>query len=245
MTGERLGHAEPIVESTAFLLALSSCATAIIHALIPDHWLPFALMARAQRWSDRRTFILVALTGAIHVTVSIALGFLLAAAGRSGARRLAAALGTSLPTFAGALMVLFGVGYGLWAHRREARAHLHGQARGEPDVLSEPLHAHGHLLSRLTRGTLTGGALVAVIGISPCVLLQPILFAAASEGTGAAAAVALAFAIGTIGTMILVTLVATRGLRLLRLSFFTRFGDLLSGLVIAAIGLVMLLRGDG
>jgi sulfite exporter TauE/SafE len=243
MTGERLGHAEPIVESTAFLLALSSCATAIIHALIPDHWLPFALMARAESWSDRRTFWLVSLTGLIHVLVSLLLGFVLAAAGRSGARRLAAALGASLDTLAGALMVLFGIGYGIWAHRREARAHEH--AHGEPgDALSEPLHAHGHLLSRFTRGTLTGGALVAVIGISPCVLLQPILFAAASEGRGAAAAVALAFALGTIGTMILVTLVATRGLRRLRLSFFTRYGDLLSGLVIASIGLVVLLRGD-
>ena len=243
MTGERLGHAEPTVESTAFLLALSSCATAVIHALIPDHWLPFALMARAERWSDRRTLWLVSLTGLIHVAVSIALGLLLAAAGKSGARRLAAALGASLDTFAGGLMVLFGIGYGLWAHRREARAHEPGH--GEPGhAFSEPLHAHGHLLSRFSRGTVTGGALVAVIGISPCVLFQPILFAAASEGTGAAVAVALAFAAGTIGTMILVTLVAMRGLRRIRLSFFTRFGDLLSGLVIAAIGLLVLLRGD-
>jgi hypothetical protein len=45
--------------------------------------------------------------------------------------------------------------------------------------------------------------------------------------------------------MIVVTLVAIRGLRRLRLSFFTRFGDLLSGLVIAAIGLVVLLRAQG
>jgi sulfite exporter TauE/SafE len=234
------------VESTALLLALSSCATAIIHALIPDHWLPFALMARAEKWSDRRTLSLVALTGAVHVAVSIALGLLLAAAGRSGARRLAAAFGASLDTFAGALMVLFGIGYGLWAHRREARAHEHPHAgAGAAEALIEPLHAHGHLLSRFTRGTLTGGALVAVIGISPCVLFQPILFAAASEGKGTAAAVALAFAAGTIGTMIVVTLVAIRGLRRLRLSFFTRFGDLLSGLVIAAIGLVVLLRAQG
>jgi sulfite exporter TauE/SafE len=231
------------VESTALLLALSSCATAIIHALIPDHWLPFALLARAGKWSDQRTLGLVALTGAIHVAVSIALGLLLAAAGESGARRLASALGASLDTLAGGLMVLFGIGYGLWAHRREARAHEHAHAPG--DALSGPLHAHGHLLSRLTRGSLTGGALVAVIGISPCVLLQPILFAAASQGKGAAAAVALAFAAGTIGTMLLVTFVAMRGLRLLRLSFFTRFGDLLSGLVIAAIGLVVLWHGEG
>jgi hypothetical protein len=43
------------------------------------------------------------------------------------------------------------------------------------------VHGHGHLLSRLSRGYLSGGTLVAIIGVSPCVLLQPILFAAAFQ----------------------------------------------------------------
>ena len=37
--------------------ALVAAAISIgsIHTLAPDHWVPFAALARAQRWSARRT----------------------------------------------------------------------------------------------------------------------------------------------------------------------------------------------
>lgn len=227
--------------STAVLLFLSSCSTAIIHALIPDHWLPLVLMSRAQTWSDRRTLVMVGITGGIHVLVSLAVGVSVILVGSSSARGLAERLGASLESLAGLLLVTFGVVYGVWAHRREALAHAAVGAPGQrPDAA--PLHAHGHLLSRWARGSLSGGALVAIIGISPCVLLQPILFASAAEGPMAAAAAAGGFAVCTISTMLCVTYLATQGMRRLDLRFFTRYGDLISGLVIAGIGLLVLLE---
>ena len=227
--------------STSVLLFLSSCSTAVIHALIPDHWLPFVLMSRARSWSERRTLILVAVTGAIHATVSLLLGGVLILVGSSTARGLAERLGASLEALAGALLIGFGLIYGFWAHRREARAH--GHAHGDHATAGpEPLHAHGHLLSRFSRGYLSGGALVAIIGISPCVLLQPILFAAAAESAVAAVAAAAGFAFCTVGTMTGVALLATRGIQRLNPAFFTRYGDLVSGLVIAAIGLLVILE---
>ena len=227
--------------STAVLLFLSSCSTAIIHALIPDHWLPFVLLARAQTWSDRRTLTLVGITGAIHVSVSIAVGAGVILLGTASAHGLAERLGSSLELLAGLLLIAFGLIYGLWAHRREARAHAPAGNQG-PAPAGTPMHAHGHLLSRWSRGVRSGGALVAIIGISPCVLLQPILFAAGAEGPIAAVAAAVGFALCTVGTMLCVTFVATHGMRRLDLRFFARFGDLVSGLVIAAIGLLVVLE---
>ena len=248
---------------TAFLLFLSSCATAVIHALIPDHWLPFALMARNEGWSERRTLGLVGLTGLLHVAVSLLVGAVFVLAGDQS-RDLAARLGARLEILGGGLLVAFGVAYGLWAHRRERRAHApdaapgsarhddahaghdhapgHGAAAEAVAGRSAPMHAHGHLLSRLSRGRVSGRMLVMIIGISPCVLLQPILFAAAAEGIGAAAAAAAGFSLCTVATMLVITWIAGRGMRRLRLDFFTRYGDLLSGLVIAVIGLLMLLE---
>ena len=229
------------VTSTPVLLVLSACSTAIIHALIPDHWLPFALLARAENWSERRLLSLVGLTGVVHVLVSLVLGAALAVAG-SAVGRAAERIGASLETIAGALLVLFGVAYGAWAHRREARAHDRAAAGG-----AEPghVHAHGHLLSRWSGHRASAWALVAIIGISPCVLLQPILFASAAEGPGVALAAALGFALCTIATMIVVAAVARRGLERIALGFFTHWGDLLSGLIIAAIGVAVVCEGLG
>lgn len=233
--------------STAFLLFLSSCATAVIHALIPDHWLPFALMAKAEGWSEKRTLGLVGLTGLLHVAVSLAVGALFVMAGDQ-TRGLAERLGARLEAVGGLLLVLFGLAYGIWAHRRERRAHApvlghagHAHAAAEGSD-SGRLHAHGHLLSGLSRGRVSGRMLVAIIGISPCVLLQPILFAAAAEGRRAVAAAIAGFSICTVVTMLVVTWIAGQGLARVRLAFFTRYGDLLSGLVIAAIGILMLLE---
>ena len=225
--------------STPVLLFLSSCATAVLHALIPDHWLPFVLLSRAQRWGERRTAALTGLAGLLHVLVSFAVGGATIALGATSARGLAERTGRSLDFLSGLLLVIFGILYGTWAHRREAR--VHGGATGQhpPRV-----HTHGHLLEHWFHGTLSGATLVVIIGISPCALMVPVLFAAAAHGTAAVLAAGLGFAICTIATMVGVTAFALRGMQRFDLPFLTRYGDLLSGMLIAGIGLlVMILEG--
>ena len=225
--------------STGALLFLSSCATAIIHALIPDHWLPFVLMARSRNWSEGQTIVMVALAGVLHVTATLAVAAVAIVVGSDPARLLADRIGASLESLAGVLLIVFGVAYGIWAHRREARAHA---PSGDQSTNHGPMHAHGHLLGRWFQGTASGGALVAIIGVSPCILLQPILFGAAARGVAVVAATAIGFAVCTLATMIGVTLIATRGIRRIELPFFTRYGDLISGLLIAAIGLFVFIQ---
>jgi nickel/cobalt transporter (NicO) family protein len=228
------------VTRTALLLFLSSCSTAIIHALIPDHWLPFVLMARVEHWSEKRAVALTGLAGLLHVLVTLLFGGLTIAAGSRTVAGLAALTGRSLGFLGGLVLVAFGVSYGLWRHSREATAHAR---RG--DFSAGPpkhLHAHGHLLEHWFRGAVTARTLVLVIGISPCALLVPVLFASAVEGVAALLAAAAGFALCTIGTMMGVTLFAVRGMRRIDLPFFTRYGDLISGALVAGVGLLMMLH---
>lgn len=227
------------MSSTAVVLFLSACATATIHALIPDHWLPFVLLARAQRWSDRRLAGLVALAGALHVLITLLVALLAIVVGTLSAPGLVLSTGWSLESLAGLLLLVFGTSYGLWAHLRERRAH---GSPGQPAV-GDHVHAHGHLLERWFRGALSGGALVAVVGISPCALLVPLMLAASATGTGAGLAAGLGFAACTILTMVGVALFAMHGMRRLDLPLFERYGDLASGLLIAVIGLLVMHLG--
>lgn len=222
---------------TSILLVLSACSTAITHALIPDHWLPFVLMARLQKWSVRRAALLTGLAGLLHVLMSVVLGALAILIGSGSAQRLAERVGRPLESLAGLLLVVFGLAYGILSHVREARAHGRGGRHGEPDGM----HAHGHLLARWMRHSRTGAALVVIVGISPCALLAPILFAAAADGPTPVAAAALAFASCTVLTMVVVVSLALHGMRRFELSFFTRWGDLASGLLLAAIGVALML----
>ena len=229
--------------STAFLLFLSSCSTAIIHALIPDHWLPFVLMARAQGWSERRAATLTGLAGVLHVLVTVVAGGLTIFVGSASVQNLAEWTGHSLGFVGGFLLAVFGLAYGIFRHFREARVHATaGPSPKKPETAGGHVHVHGHLLERWFHGALTAGALVLVIGISPCALLVPILFAASAAGTGAVLAAALGFALCTIATMVGVTIVAMRGMRRIELPFFTRYGDLISGALVGAVGILLMLH---
>ena len=123
---------------TAYLLFLSSCSTAIIHALIPDHWLPFVLMSRAERWSDRRAAALTGLAGSLHVLVTLLAGALTILVGSATVQDLARRTGHSLGSLIGLLLVIFGVSYGLFRHLREARVHAAAASRSHTQATVAP-----------------------------------------------------------------------------------------------------------
>ena len=49
-------------ELKSSLLVGTAISTAVLHTLIPDHWLPFVLIGRARNWSLRHTAILSSLS---------------------------------------------------------------------------------------------------------------------------------------------------------------------------------------
>jgi high-affinity nickel permease len=66
-------------------LALAGAAVSIgsLHSLAPDHWVPFAAIARAQHWPARKTAFVTFFCGFGHVTVSALLGVLALLFGQS------------------------------------------------------------------------------------------------------------------------------------------------------------------
>ena len=104
---------------------------AVLHTAVgPDHYLPFVMLARARRWSMRRTLGVTAVCGVGHVASSLLLGGLGLALGRSvgDLEQLEGQRG-ELAAWA---RVAFGLAYALWgvrhAWRRRRGLHLHGHA---------------------------------------------------------------------------------------------------------------------
>src|ERR1700687_3405760 len=100
-------------------LALVAAAVSIgsIHTLAPDHWVPFAALARAQQWPARRTALITAACGLGHVTGSVALGLLSVFLGVEVLQR----FGRHLESVSGLLLIGFGVAYARWCVRRSTR----------------------------------------------------------------------------------------------------------------------------
>lgn len=51
---------------------------AILHAILPTHWLPFVLLGRGQKWDLKQTTMVALLVSLGHVAVTTILGFIAA-----------------------------------------------------------------------------------------------------------------------------------------------------------------------
>jgi nickel/cobalt transporter (NicO) family protein len=94
-----------------------------------------------------------------------------------------------------------------------------------------PLHWHRHKTTART-------ALLLVLGSSPMVEGIPAFFAAAKYGAALISVMAAIFALSTIVTYVVLCVYSSAGLQQLRLGAVERYGEVLSGAVIALVGVV-------
>lgn len=230
------------------LLFATAAATAAFHTLIPDHWLPFVLVGRARGWGARTTLLVSGLSAMVHTALSVALGLGALAIGHAAAR----ALGEHLERGSGVLLVVFGAAYALWAwrkgghfhpggallHARDERTHCDGH-EGPESVEHLHYHADDAWIGREAgKGAIP---LAMIVGLNPCVLVLPIMVATANRGAGALALVTLAYSITTIALMVGLSVAGVVGTRRIPVPPVARHMETASGLLIAAVGIVVLL----
>ena len=209
--------------SAAFwALALAGASVGALHSVAPDHWVPFAALARARRWSAWKTARITLACGLGHVTVSAALGVLALVLGMGALR----VLGERLEAVAGLMLMAFGLTYGVWGLRQAMHAKL---------------HVHSHEVPPDSK--LTAWTLFLLFSADPCVAVMPILFAAAPLGAGHATAVVLVYEVATLGAMIPLVLLSRAGISKLNWHWLEHYADGAAGGIIAAVGLAVTLLG--
>lgn len=233
---------------TTYLLIATAGFTALFHTLIPDHWLPFVLIARSQGWSLRKTFWTTLLSAIFHVTLSLGLGILALYLGKEFIR----SVGERIEMVAGYGLIFFGLVYTLFflagGGRHQHYFPGHGAhhpledfgAGGEAVSEGEEGPSRRHILSRhLGDHPLSAVTLAAVVGLNPCVLAIPLMFATIAEGIWSILAVGTSFAITSIVVLVSASMLGYQGMRRLDLAFLDRYGEVVSGLLIAVLGLLM------
>jgi nickel/cobalt exporter len=204
------------------VLALAAITVGSLHTIAPDHWVPFAALARAQGWSRGRTARITAACGFGHVTVSVVLGVLALFFGLE----MLHIIGQRMEAVAGLLLIGFGLVYAVLGLRRAAGARLHGHPHHHYDHVHEP-------------STMTPWALFLLFSADPCVAVIPILFAAAPLGAWRTTLVVGAYELATIGTMVALVLPASAMAKRITGRWATRYADAAAGAVIASVGLLV------
>lgn len=208
-------------------LVLAAITVGSLHTMAPDHWMPFAALARARGWNGWRAARTTILCGFGHVTISAALGIAALFVGLGVIH----AIGSHLENQANYLLMGFGTIYmtwGLWrSFRRDPHAVLHPHDHHHPHGHHD--HDHG----------LTEWSLFVLFSADPCVAVIPMIIAAATRGWAAVGAVVLMYEIATIATMVLLVSTALAGVRSLRAPWLDRYGDVAAGALIVTVGAAM------
>jgi hypothetical protein len=199
-----------------FLLVGAVAGVGVLHTVVPDHWLPLALLARQRGWSKTETARAAVQAGIGHVLSTLLLAIVFWAAGTI----LAARFGRLIDA-ASSLALM---GFGAWI-TCSAWLELHRP--------KHPPHHHPHL-SKTSNRT----ALLLILGSSPMVEGIPAFFAAAKYGVGLLGVMTAVFAISTVATYVLMSVSSAAGLQKLRLGSIERYGEVLSGAFIVLVGLV-------
>ena len=219
------------MDDVSIALVGGAAVVSLAHGLLPNHWLPFVLIGRAQGWPTRRVLAVLLAAGAAHVAVSGAIAMVLMLVGvavRVSVTGFAERLGGFLP---GVVLLGAGILYvalDLWHRRGHAYHH----------------HHHHDLHEAAASGMSDRGAvatLVLTLALSPCEAMLPIFVSAAPKGDPTLLFV-LVVASGAASILVMSTLawLALRGVGRLNFGPFADRERLLVGLVLVVVGAVTL-----
>ncbi len=195
------------------------------HAILPDHWVPLAVLGRTQRYPLSRVARLAGLAGVAHVLVSLLIGAVIVVVGlqlRSTVEHVQNAI-------VGGLLIATGVAFAVLEATGRGHAHDHD-------------HDHDHGRDGDDHAGHGRGAFMVSFGAaaSPDLTILPVFLAATAAGAGTAIASLVAFAVVTVTTIVVLTLLATIGGYGLRSQWLERWGNAFTALVLVVVGVLVL-----
>ncbi len=188
----------------------------LVHAAIPNHWLPIVTVGKAEKWSMNETLRATILIGAAHIASTILFGVLIGIAGLQLSARYAEFSHIVAP----AILAILGLIYiGADLMRGGHHHHDNFEATGK--------HTKAAIIS----------SMVVAMFFSPCVELDVYFLPAGALGAIAIAMVSVVYLITTILMMTILVYVATKGLNRLNWHALEHHERLLTGTILVILAI--------
>ena len=225
-------------------LLAASAGVGFGHAILPDHWVPLAVLGRARRYPLSKVARLSGLAGVAHVLLSITLGGVIIAIGLQFRSTVQSAQNTII----GSLLIVTGIGFVVLelsgrghSHDPNEHGHSHHQGPHTHEPHGDGDHDHyGHAHERRGIRGLAGVMVPFGAAASPDLTILPVFLAATTAGVATAIGSLVIFAAITIGTIVGLTLASTKGGYQIRSQWLDRWGNAITALVLVVIGALVL-----
>jgi hypothetical protein len=172
-----------------FQVIIGSLLLSVVHASIPNHWIPLVTLGKSENWSKRSTLGITAITGLAHTASTIILGILVGLLGYELSIRYYSIISVVAPS----ILLVLGIVYLI------------------ADIFGGNHHHHGHIRqsgrsSKISKVSIVVSLSVAMF-FSPCIEIEAYYFSAGILGWSGIWIVSAIYLLVTIlGMMVLVDL---------------------------------------
>jgi hypothetical protein len=224
------------VSATTPALLAAAAGVGLGHAILPDHWVPLAVIGRTRRYPLARVARLSGLAGVAHVLVSIVLGGVIIAVGL----QFRSTVQNAQDTIIGCLLIVTGLGFAVLELTPYGHHHAHDHHH-EDEHLPSATGAPGRASPKETRFHSLAAVMVPFgAAASPDRTILPVFLAATTAGLTTAISSLVVFALVTIGTIVGLTLAACFGGYQIHGQWLERWGNVGTALVLIVIGALVL-----
>lgn len=200
--------------SSMVTLIAGSLVLSILHALIPNHWLPILAISRKENWSISQTTSVTFISGLSHALSTVLIGIVIGMLGVT----LADTVQGFTYIIAPVILISLGLFY-VYQHHRHKHFHLHAQPK---------------LLSR--RRVVIG--LVIAMFFSPCFEIEAYFLLAGAHGWEQVSLLAILYTVVTVGGMVIWVRLAYQGLFRLNWHAIEHNAGIITGVTLILTGIV-------
>jgi hypothetical protein len=200
-------------------IVAGSFILSVVHASIPNHWIPLVLISRAERWSKIETLSLTFIVSSLHVLSTVLIGIAIGMIGY----RVSTAYGFVMGLVAPLVLILLGLFYLLLDFRR----------------------SHSHIDAEVLISKRSKPAIVFSLGVamffSPCIEIEAYYLTAGKLGWSGIAAISIVYFFVTVVGMLLFVYLGIRGIERIKWRVIEEHEKGVVGAVLIILGAFVLL----
>jgi nickel/cobalt transporter (NicO) family protein len=197
-----------------------SLILSIIHALIPNHWIPLIAISKTEKWTNRDTLTATFITGFSHTASTILIGIIVGFVGIKLSENYNYITKISAPL----ILVVIGVIYFLL------------------DLKSPHHHHHVDLNDEILKNKKSKPAIITSLSIAmfltPCIEIEAYYFQAAAIGWSGILIVSLVYLLVTLIVMLVLVYLGLKGINKFNSHFLEHHEKRMTGIVLILLGIV-------
>jgi nickel/cobalt transporter (NicO) family protein len=198
---------------------LGSLFLSVIHALIPNHWIPLIALSKTEKWTTRETLAATFITGFSHTVSTIIIGIAVGFAGIELSENYSHLTKTAAPV----ILLVIGIIYFLMDLRKGHHHHHHFELKNRD--------------SSKTKITVITSLSIAMF-LTPCIEIEAYYFQASTIGWIGILIVSLVYLLVTLLVMFTLVYLGLKGINRLNSHFLEHHEKSITGIVLIILAFI-------